>query len=235
VVTEAANAGTDTVKSSISYTLGANLENLTLTGTADINATGNTFSNILIGNAGANNLAGGDGNDTITGGAGNDSINGGNGTDVAAFAGLSSDYQVAAGSNGAIVVTALTDSDGKDTLSNVEVLHFSDGDFQWQNGQLLPVGVIAPTLSVGAASGQEDSSVALNISASIPTTSPSGGMLSLASTSSTSTSTETLAVVISGLPTGASLSVGTHNADGSWTLTGDQLSGLALVPGPHYS
>src|SRR5262249_59760016 len=39
----------------------------------------------------------------------------------------------------------------------------------------------------------------------------------------------------SGLPTGASLSAGTHNADGSWTLTSGQLSGLTLIPAPNYS
>ena len=57
-VTEAANAGTDTVKSSLTYTLGANVENLTLTGAAAINGTGNTLNNV-IGNAAANVLTGG--------------------------------------------------------------------------------------------------------------------------------------------------------------------------------
>jgi Ca2+-binding RTX toxin-like protein len=71
-VTEAASAGTDLVQSSVSYTLGTNLENLTLTGTANINATGNTAANILFGNSGNNVLDGGTGADTMTGGAGND-------------------------------------------------------------------------------------------------------------------------------------------------------------------
>src|SRR5439155_14581938 len=47
LVTEAASAGTDTVQSSVSYTLTANVENLTLTGAAASNGTGNTLSNIL--------------------------------------------------------------------------------------------------------------------------------------------------------------------------------------------
>ncbi|CAN1212972.1 hypothetical protein TUMEXPCC7403_22400 [Tumidithrix helvetica PCC 7403] len=71
-IIEDLNAGTDTVQSSVSYTLGANLENLTLTGTSDINGTGNEQVNIITGNAGNNTLYGGDGNDRLRGGLGND-------------------------------------------------------------------------------------------------------------------------------------------------------------------
>ena len=72
VVTEAASAGTDTVQSSATYTLGVNVENLSLTGTAAINGTGNALDNVLIGNSAANTLNGSGGSDTLLGGAGND-------------------------------------------------------------------------------------------------------------------------------------------------------------------
>ncbi|MEX2455528.1 MAG: hypothetical protein WD470_12535, partial [Rhodospirillaceae bacterium] len=47
-------------------------EHLTLTGTADIDGTGNTLNNTIIGNSGANTLAGGGGNDILFGAAGAD-------------------------------------------------------------------------------------------------------------------------------------------------------------------
>src|ERR671932_1159339 len=68
VVVEAVNAGFDGVQSSVTWTLDTNLENLTLTGNANINGTGNALNNIINGNAGNNTLNGGDGNDTLYGG-----------------------------------------------------------------------------------------------------------------------------------------------------------------------
>ncbi|MFN5513829.1 MAG: ELWxxDGT repeat protein, partial [Cyanobacteriota bacterium] len=74
VITENANEGTDTVKASINYTLGANLENLTLTGSANLNGTGNALKNKITGNTGANILNGGAGADTLAGKSGNDTF-----------------------------------------------------------------------------------------------------------------------------------------------------------------
>ncbi|MDO7835024.1 hypothetical protein Q4610_08175 [Sphingobium sp. HBC34] len=73
VVVEAGGSGDDAIFSSVSYTLlGRYVETLTLTGSANINAVGNTQPNSLIGNSGNNVLRGGLGSDRLTGGAGSD-------------------------------------------------------------------------------------------------------------------------------------------------------------------
>lgn len=81
-VIENAGEGVDTVNASITYTLSANLEHLTLTGTAAVNGTGNAGDNRLAGNAANNTLTGNAGNDILDGGAGNDTLVGGAGDDT---------------------------------------------------------------------------------------------------------------------------------------------------------
>lgn len=73
MVIELANQGNDSVFSSVSYSIAVqHVENIALTGTAHINATGNSLYNILIGNSGDNIIDGRGGRDVITGGAGRD-------------------------------------------------------------------------------------------------------------------------------------------------------------------
>jgi Ca2+-binding RTX toxin-like protein len=102
IIVENANEGTDTIESSVTYSIAAlaNIENLTLTGTAAINGTGNADHNIITGNAGANILSGGASNDYLLGGDGNDTLYGDDGYDDLfgddgndyLFGGASNDY-----------------------------------------------------------------------------------------------------------------------------------------------
>ncbi|BAY78132.1 hemolysin-type calcium-binding region [Nostoc linckia NIES-25] len=81
VISETASYDYDRVLSSVTYTLGTNLEELTLTGTAAINGTGNSLDNRITGNTGNNTLNGGVGDDTLDGKGGVDTLIGGSGSD----------------------------------------------------------------------------------------------------------------------------------------------------------
>jgi Ca2+-binding RTX toxin-like protein len=83
VITENIGGGTDTIQSSITFSLATltNIENLTLTGTAAINGTGNAGNNVITGNAANNILDGGAGKDILNGGLGTDTLTGGTGID----------------------------------------------------------------------------------------------------------------------------------------------------------
>ncbi|MDQ3270879.1 MAG: hypothetical protein M3Q12_01740, partial [Pseudomonadota bacterium] len=103
LVIEALDEGTDRIISSVSYTAGAHVEDLQLSGTADVDGTGNALDNKLTGNSGANILTGGAGDDRLTGGLGADTLDGGEGDDL---------YEV---DNAADTVTELA-GQGNDTV-----------------------------------------------------------------------------------------------------------------------
>ena len=155
----------DTLTASVTTTLPANVENLTLTGTMAINGTGNAGNNILQGNSGNNILSGLNGNDTLWGGVGNDTLTGGVGNDKYLFqssgvfsSALGTDYitQFEAGQDQIVLskttFAAITNAVGQaftdfavvpnDTLvdaSNARIV-FSQGTrsiFYNQNGNLL--------------------------------------------------------------------------------------------------
>jgi Ca2+-binding RTX toxin-like protein len=81
MTTEFAGGGTDLVSSSVSRKLGANIENLNLSGVSNINGSGNTLANIINGNTGQNHLRGFEGADTLNGGTGSDTLQGGTASD----------------------------------------------------------------------------------------------------------------------------------------------------------
>ena len=137
-VTELANEGNDSTFASVSYVLSQNVENLTLTGSGNTNATGNTQANILTGNTGDN---------ILTGGFGNDMLDGGAGIDTAAYLVARSAASVMHNADGTLTVDA--GADGIDTLSGIERLQFSDGMYtstQFAN----PAGVLVSDFAVGA-------------------------------------------------------------------------------------
>ena len=125
-VVELAGEGADTVQTALaSYTLTANVEDLTYTGAAGFTGTGNALANRITGGAGADTLNGGDGNDTLTGGAGNDTLIGGTGEDTVSYVGIAGAVTVnlangtasgAAGTDSIASVENVTGGSGNDTV-----------------------------------------------------------------------------------------------------------------------
>ncbi|RSB96643.1 RTX toxin [Rhizobium sophoriradicis] len=148
MVTEAANAGTDTVRTNLaSYTLAGNVENLSSIGTGAFAGTGNALNNVIVGGSGSNTLTGGAGNDILTGGAAADVFiylaNWGHDTitnflaagsahdtisiDHGIFADWESLFAASEQSGNDTIITA--DSDNSITLKNVALSSLQSWDF----------------------------------------------------------------------------------------------------------
>ena len=129
IILEAAAGGTDTVQSSATYTLGANLEILTLTGNGAINGTGNDVANTITGNNAGNQLfgAGGDdilngngGNDLLDGGTGNDTLNGGTGDNILIGGAGSDTVNLQAGNGNDDVIRYTASGFGDDVINGFD-------------------------------------------------------------------------------------------------------------------
>jgi len=124
-IVEASAAGSDSIITTISLTIPANVENMTLSGTGNINGTGNELSNRIVGNAGVNVINGMGGNDTLTGKEGNDTFvfNSGFGNDTVTDFSSASDILKFSGVNMAALhkvqrgTSVVIDFGGSDTVT----------------------------------------------------------------------------------------------------------------------
>ncbi len=142
--TESDTSGTDTVLSSVTHALGSGVENLTLTGSAASNGTGNALDNTITGNGAANSLSGGDGNDKLFGGdgddvlqpgAGSDIVDGGAGSDLLSYADAAASVFVTLRSDHTVTVSGTATGD---IASNIEGLIGSGF------GDNLNIGTVGP-------------------------------------------------------------------------------------------
>lgn len=120
MIVEIAGEGTDTVVSTVNFTLAANLERVELVGLAALSATGNDANNTLIGNGGANTLNGGGGNDYLLGAGGTDIFIGGAGNDMFVVDSASETIVELAGGGSDAVISSVTFDLG--SAANVERL-----------------------------------------------------------------------------------------------------------------
>lgn len=142
-IVEKTGEGVDTVISSVGFKLSSNLENLTLSGIANIAGSGNLGNNILKGNAGDNYLIGLAGNDTLVGNGGDDIMNGGVGNDTL-YGGAGNDTLTGdLGADFFVFNTALSVTDNVDTITDfnaaADTIHLENAVFK----KLLTTGTLA--------------------------------------------------------------------------------------------
>ena len=151
--------GTDKVYSSVNFTLSSNLESLKLTGSSEINGTGNEFSNTIEGNINKNTLSGGGGNDTLTGENGNDTLNGGTGNDIL-IGGKGKDTAVFSSKSNVVKLNKTkkqNTKDGVDILNGIENINGGKGNDKLigNNFSNILIGGTGNDLIVGGAGKDE--------------------------------------------------------------------------------
>jgi len=158
VVNESGGDGGDTVKSSVTFSLVENLttvqgqiENLTLTGSAAINGTGNDSANVIIGNAAANAIIGNGGDDSLASGGGNDTLLGDSGNDTL-DGGAGADSMTGGDGDDVYVIDSATDktielpNGGIDTVQSTITVDLRLAQFaEIENATLLGAGLINAT------------------------------------------------------------------------------------------
>ncbi|MGK7923208.1 MAG: lectin-like protein [Trichodesmium sp.] len=133
IIVEKAKGGRDLVKSSLSYTLDKNLENLTLTGNKNIDGRGNASNNTIRGNNRNNTLKGERGKDKLIGGGGNDVLVGGRGNDVLTGGAGADDFVFKSSKDGIDKITDFDPRQGQDSI-----LIDQDGFSGLRKGKLSP-------------------------------------------------------------------------------------------------
>jgi hypothetical protein len=200
---------------SLTYTLPKNLENLTLTGGAAVNGTGNAARNRLTGNNAANKLSGLGGNDTLIGGDGADTLTGGTGADKVTR-GTGADIIVFDSLVGADTVTDF--SHGDDTFrSRQSGIHLGDGD-------AIVEGAVTRNAPGGFSKNAELVVFTSNISGTITTTKAAAKIGS--ATSAYATGNDRLFVVDNGTMTGI---YRFHSSSANATVSAAELKLIALV------
>lgn len=152
VVTEASGQGVDTIRTTVTLpSLVANVENLTLLGTGNLNATGNALPNVLTGNSGANRLDGGDGDDTLDGGMGIDTMLGGLGNDVFYVDSASDVVTEGSGQGTDTIMTSVTLTTLAANVENLTLIGTGNIDGTGSSGDNLMTGNVGNNLLTGAA------------------------------------------------------------------------------------
>ncbi len=136
IISENPNEGTDSVNSYVNWTLGSNLENLTLQGSRKIKGIGNALDNTITGNAANDSLDGQAGSDTLYGLGGDDTLNGGSGVDYF-YGGLGNDTYIVDNSSD-VIYDDYDDITGIDTVRSLVTwqLDGESGDYYDENTDL---------------------------------------------------------------------------------------------------